>query len=114
MIGSKANIGNSFPVQFIVENTNDLKIKSGMAGSVLIGKKNERKQIVIPASSVVGTNIKPQVYLVKQGKAVLCDITISERVENKAVIEEGLSDGDVIVTNGFINLFDGANVSIKN
>lgn len=114
MIGSKANMGNSFPVQFLVGNTPDLKIKSGMSGSVLVANKNEQKQIIIPSSAIVGTNIKPQVYKVKQGKATLSDITISKRIGNKVVIEKGLTDGDVIVTNGFINLFDGANVSIKN
>lgn len=114
MIGSKANMGNSFPVQFSVVNTPDLKIKSGMAGSVLVTNKNEQKQIIIPSSSIVGTNIKPQVYKVIKGKATLTDITISKRIGNKIVIEKGLNEGDVIVTNGFINLFDGANVSIKN
>lgn len=114
MIGSKANMGNSFPVQFVVTNTPDLKIKSGMSGSVIVENQGEEKQIIIPSSSIVGTNIKPQVYKVKQGKAILSNITISKRIGSKVVIETGLTVGDVIVTNGFINLFDGANVSIKN
>jgi len=113
MIGSKANIGNSFPIQFLVVNTSDLKIKSGMSGSVIANDKDTQKQIIIPASSIVGTNIKPQVYKVKKGKAMLCDITISKRIGNKVIISNGLADGDMIVTNGFINLFDGANVNIK-
>lgn len=115
MIGSKANMGNSFPVQFLVGNTSDLKIKSGMSGTVLVAKTNEQKQIIIPASSIVGTNIKPQVYKVLGGKATLSDVSISKRIGNKVVVSKGLAAGDVIVTNGFINLFDGANVvSIKN
>jgi RND family efflux transporter MFP subunit len=114
MIGSKANIGNSYPIQFIVGNTPDLKIKSGMSGSVVISNKDQQKQIMIASSAIVGTNIKPQVYIVKQGKAILCDITISKRIGNKVIVDKGLTEGDVIVTNGFINLFDGANVSIKN
>lgn len=114
MIGSKANMGNSYPIQFLVGNTPDLKIKSGMSGSVFITNKDKQKQIMIPSSAIVGTNIKPQVYIVKQGKARLCDITISKRIGNKVIIDKGLTEGDVIVTNGFINLFDGANVSIKN
>ena len=114
LIGSKANMGNSFPVQFLVGNTPDLKIKSGMSGSVLVANKNEQKQIIIPSSAIVGTNIKPQVYKVLGGKAKLSDVSISKRIGNKVVINQGLIEGDVIVTNGFINLFDGANVSIKN
>jgi len=114
MTGSKANMGNSFPVQFSVKNTTDLKIKSGMFGSVQLKNNSDEKHIIIPASSVVGTNIQPQVYIVKNGKAILKDITISTRFQNKVVVSGGLTRGEVIITNGFINLFDGANVSVSN
>jgi len=113
MIGGKANVGNSFPIQFLVVNTPDLKTKSGMSGSVFITNTDKQKQIIIPSSSIVGTNIKPQVYKVKQGNALLSDVYISKRMGNKVIIDKGLVEGDVIVTNGFINLFDGANVIIK-
>jgi RND family efflux transporter MFP subunit len=119
MTGSKANMGNSFPVQFSVNNTAGLKIKSGMFGKVLLmanGMKNdsEQKSIIIPASAIVGTNIQPQVYLIKNGKAILQNINTSNRFQNKVEVSGGLTEGDVIITNGFINLFDGANVSISN
>jgi len=114
MTGSKANMGNSFPVQFSVKNTTDLKIKSGMFGRVQLKNNSDEKHIIIPASSVVGTNIQPQVYIVKNGKAILKDITISTRFQNKVVVSGGLTGGEVIITNGFINLFDGANVSVSN
>ncbi|MGE0021998.1 MAG: efflux RND transporter periplasmic adaptor subunit [Draconibacterium sp.] len=114
MTGSKANMGNSFPVQFSVNNTADLKIKSGMFGKVNLKNDSETEFIIIPASSIVGTNIQPQVYTVKNGKAILKNITISTRFQNKAVVSDGLTEGDVIISNGFINLFDGANVSVSN
>ena len=114
LIGSKANLSNSFPIQFSVNNTKDLKIKSGMFGKVILKNDDKQKHIVIPASAIVGTNIQPQVYLVKNGKAVLQNITVMDRVQNKAIIANGLNEGDIIVTNGFVNLFEGANVAIKN
>ena len=113
MIGSKANMGSSFPVQFTVNNTSDLKIKSGMFGKVLLKSETSGKGIVIPASAIVGTVNQPQVYLIKNGKSVLQNITVSKKIQNKAVASSGLNEGDVIVTNGFINLFDGANVTVK-
>ncbi|MBN1650258.1 MAG: efflux RND transporter periplasmic adaptor subunit [Bacteroidales bacterium] len=113
MTGSKANMGNSFPVQFLVKNTDDLKIKSGMFGKVLFDDEFEGKQISIPASSIIGTNIQPQVYVVKEGKAYLQNVIIATRFQNKVVISKGLSEGDIIITNGFINLFEGANVLIS-
>ena len=113
MIGSKANMGSSFPVQFTVNNTSDLKIKSGMFGKVLLKSEMSGKGIVIPSSAIQGTENQPQVYVVKNGKAILQNITISKKIQNKAVVSNGLNEGDVIVTNGFINLFDGANVTVK-
>ena len=113
MIGSKANMGSSFPIQFTVNNTSDLKIKSGMFGKVFLKSETFGKGIIIPSSAIQGTDNQPQVYVVKNGKALLQNITISKRTQNKAVVSNGLNEGDVIVTNGFINLFDGANVTVK-
>ena len=113
MIGSKANMGSSYPVQFIVTNTSDLKIKSGMFGKVNMKSENHKSGIIIPASAIVGTSSQPQVYKVKKGKAVLSDITIAQKIKNKTVVSKGLEDGDVIITNGFINLFNNANVTAK-
>jgi RND family efflux transporter MFP subunit len=113
MIGSKANMGSSFPVQFMVNNTSELKIKSGMFGKVLLKSETSRKGIVIPSSAIQGIENQPQVYILKNGKALLQNITISNKILNKAVVSSGLNEGDVIVTNGFINLFDGANVIVK-
>ena len=113
MIGSKANMGSSFPVQFSVNNTSDLKIKSGMFGKVNLKNSTKEMGIIIPASAIVGSANQPQIYLIKNGKSVLQNITISKKIQNKVVVSSGLNEGDVIVTNGFINLFDGANVTVK-
>lgn len=107
---SKANIGNSFPVELSVENTPDQMIRSGMFGKVLRLNNPDDQLITIPASSVVGTNIKPQVYKIIGNKAMLNDITISNRFGDKILVSRGLTAGDVIITGGFVNLFDGANV----
>lgn len=113
MIGSKANPGNSFPIQFQVANTKKLDIKSGMFGKVQINEISKEQGIIVPSSAIFGSNEKTQVYLIKHGKAVLQDITVSKKMQDKSVVSGGLNAGDVIVTNGFINLFDEANVVIN-
>ena len=85
-----------------------------MFGNVQLKSDSEGEHIIIPASAIVGTNIQPQVFLVKNGKAILQNISISSRFQNKILVSSGLTQGDVIVINGFINLFDGANVTISN
>jgi RND family efflux transporter MFP subunit len=114
LTGSKANMGSSFPVQFLADNTADLKIKSGMFGKVQQKNEAQEKGIVITSSAIVGTENQPKVYVIQNGKAVLQNVTISKRVQNNVVVASGLKAGDVLVTSGFINLFDGANVLILN
>ena len=113
MIGSKANMGNSFPVQFQVANTKKSTIKSGMFGKVSLSENEVKQGIIIPSSAIINSENQAQVYIVKNGKSVLHTITISKNIGNKTIVSGGLNVGDIIVTNGFINLFDGANVAIK-
>lgn len=115
MIGSKANMGSSFPIQFLLTNSKNLDIKSGMFGTVKrSGENAEAKPLIsIPTSAIVGSDQQAQVYIVKNGKATLHDITVSKRIANNTIISSGLTPKDVIVTKGLINLFDGANVSTQ-
>lgn len=114
MTGSKANMGNSFPVQFQVENTKNQAIKSGMFGKVNLSSTLQEQGILIPSSAIIEENNVSKVYAVKNGKAVLQTITTSKNIGNKTLVSNGLKENDIIVTNGFINLFDGANLLIKN
>lgn len=113
LIGSKANMGNSFPVQFTVNNIADFRIKAGMFGKVKIENPEKESGIIIPSSAITGTAEQPQVYLIKNGKATLQNITVLKRIKNQSIISSGLNEGDVIVTSGIINLFNGANVTVK-
>ena len=114
LIGSKGNIANTFPVQFLINNSPDMKIKSGMFGKVLVTETHMNDALVIPSSAIVGSDIEPKVYVVKNNKAMLQSIEIGQRLPNKIVVKGGLNVGDIIVTGGFINLSDGTAVTIKN
>ncbi len=113
MIGSKAIAGNNYQVQFTANNTPDLKIKAGMFGKVIPENKLSPQQILIPASALIGSNENAKVYLVQNQRVVLQEVMVGERFENLIHITGGLNPGDVYVTSGFINLFDGAPVTIK-
>lgn len=115
MIGSKANMGSSFPIQFQVNNTKDLTIKSGMFGKVSSKGGKLEQGIIIPSSAIVTEAGESQVYLIKNGVARLQTVTVSKTIGNKTVVSSGLVVGDVLIIDGFINLFEGANVElIKN
>ncbi|MBS1779885.1 MAG: efflux RND transporter periplasmic adaptor subunit [Bacteroidetes bacterium] len=113
MIGSKANMGNSFPVQFQVANNKQTAIKSGMFGKVRLSANKTEQGIFISSSAIINNEDQAQVYVVKSEKAVLRTITISNNIGNKAIVSGGLNQGDIVITSGFINLFDGANIRTK-
>ena len=99
MIGSKANMGNSFPIQFQVANTKNLSIKSGMFGKVNLSESEQEQGILIPTSAIMEENGIAKVYVIKNGKAVLKTITTSKTIGNKTLISSGLKEDDIIVTN---------------
>jgi RND family efflux transporter MFP subunit len=113
MIGCKANVGNSFPIQFQVANTKNLDIKAGMFGKVNLNEAKQEQGILIPTSSIIEKNGTVKVFLIKNGKAVMQAITTSRTIGDKTLVSSGLKENDIIVTNGFINLFDNANIITK-
>lgn len=114
MIGSKANIGNSYPLEFEIENTEDLDIKSGMFGKVFLEAEQTDQAIIVPSSAILSEDAALKVYVIKDGKAYSQKVKVERNIANRSLITEGLSIGDEIVTKGFINLFEEANVKTKN
>lgn len=112
-VGSKSNLAGSFPVQFMVTNTNENSLKSGMFGKVQMQQSSATEGLYIPVALIQGGEENPSVYIVKDNKAVLQKITIKTKVQDKVLVTAGLKEGDVIVNKGFINLFDGANVKVN-
>ena len=54
-----------------------------MFGKVNLKSENQKTGIIMPASAIVGSSSQPQVYKVKNGKAVLHNITIAQKIKNK-------------------------------
>lgn len=113
MIGSKSNQGNSFPVQFKLKNTPDLKIKAGMFGRVLLNTPQQIQGISIPTSAIQTDDGQHKVYVVKNGKAHLQKVEIGNTLGNRTQILSGLNEKDVLIIKGFINLVDGVTVNIS-
>jgi len=110
MIGSKANRSNDYPVKFDLKNNKEKSLKVGMFGIVKVSKDFGDNAILVPATAIRGSEESAQVYVVQNGKAVLKNVVVKTHVGNDVIVE-GLNDGDEIVTSGFVNLFDGANIT---
>lgn len=112
-VGSQANPAGSFPVQFIVNNSNKNQLKSGMFGKVQLQQNIATEGLYIPVVLIQGSEENASVYVVKNNKAVLQKITIKTKIQDKVLVTSGIKAGDILVSKGFINLFDGANVKMN-
>src|SRR5690554_1371196 len=112
-LGSKANPAARYPVEIEVENSKDSPIRAGMFGQVILDKQTKKSGIVLPLSVIQGQLDNAKVYVVKDGKAVLAPIKIGSTEGASVLVEEGLEEGDKVVSRGYVNLFEGANVNYE-
>jgi multidrug efflux pump subunit AcrA (membrane-fusion protein) len=53
------------------------------------------------------------VFVVKDNIATVTPIKVGRTMADETVIESGLADGDVVVTDGHLLLTDGSRVSVR-
>lgn len=110
LIGSRGNPANSFPIEIIVSNQSKQEIKAGMFGHLTLTTDKDITGIVIPSAAIVGSDLEPQVYVIKDGKARLQGIQIEKRIQDQVLVRAGLQENDVVIIGGLINVFEGAAV----
>ena len=87
----------------------------GLYVSVLLTLSQQPNATVVPAHAIVSTQQGAYVYVVKPGNTVEQRTVVPNRtIENETVVDKGLQSGEVIVTDGQINLVPGAKIEIKN
>ena len=110
--GSDRGTG-SFPVVISWENECG-DIRSGVSASVVIEPTNQPDRLVIPASAVLDDG-GDHVFVAENGRATRREVTLEERLGNRAAIAEGLSPGEMVILSGLTVLADGdpVNVSVR-
>lgn len=108
-IGAKADESRTFPVEIIVKNERNL-LRAGMFVRVRIPSTTKSKTLLIPREALVGSIKNPQVYVVENQVARLRNIKLGTEVGKKLEVLSGLSEGELVVTNGIINLKDSTKV----
>jgi membrane fusion protein, multidrug efflux system len=69
--------------------------------------------VVVPSEAVQVSQQGNFVYVVKDNVATVTPVKVSRLLGTETVIESGLSDGDVVVTDGHLLLTNGARVSVR-
>lgn len=112
-IAAKADSSLNFPVEIEISNNVNNDLKAGMYGTAVF-KSDQQKQTmtVIPRNAFVGSVSSNQVFVAENGIARLKTVTAGRILGDKVEILNGLSNGEMVITTGQINLQDGNAIEI--
>lgn len=88
-------------------------LHSGASGNIILTRAVENA-VVIPCSATFELQDMPCAYRVVDGKAVMTPLTVERTDDAKSyVVRKGLSEGDVIVTEGVGMIREGQEISVR-
>ncbi|NJK97454.1 MAG: efflux RND transporter periplasmic adaptor subunit, partial [Bacteroidales bacterium] len=110
-VSDRGDKAHNYVVKIKVAN-NSNKLKAGMYASVTVNKQLHAMSLAIPRLALIGSAKNPQVYVVENNKVKLCNIVIGQSNGLETEVLSGIKEGELVVTSGLINLFDGCSVEI--
>ena len=113
-ISAKASTSHTYPVEILIANNGKDKLKAGTYVNVSVNMGKSGKALMIPRDAIVSSVKDPSVYVVEGQVAKLVKIKTGRNFNSNLEVLDGLKEHDKVVTNGQINLTDGAKVSVIN
>ncbi|MBM3422111.1 MAG: efflux RND transporter periplasmic adaptor subunit [Chlorobi bacterium] len=111
-LSGKAGTGRTYEAEAVLENHGPEPLRAGMFVRVILKGSELRNVPVIPRTALSGSILSPEVYVVKNQTARLRKITVGREYGDYLAVSSGLSEGELVVTNGQNELRDGAQVRI--
>lgn len=111
-ISPQGSSAHTFPVEILISNNSENPLKAGTYVNARVDMGKSGKVLMIPRDAIVSTIKDPSVYVVKGEKVQLVKINTGLDYNSYLEVTSGISEGDQVVTNGQINLTDGAGISI--
>lgn len=100
-----------FSVEILIGNEKD-ELMPGIFVYVLTPVFSRPDAISIPRDSFFKEGEKEFVYVAKDGAALKKEIKTGENIGNTVVVESGLNEGDILISEGRTLLTDGAKIRI--
>ena len=111
-ISPQGSSAHTFPVEIVIANNRENPLKAGTYVNARVDMGKSAKVLMIPRDAIVSSIKDPSVYVVKGEKVELVKINTGIEYNSYLEVTSGISEGDQVVTNGQINLTDGAGISI--
>lgn len=89
------------------------QVKLGMTAKVTLNDSSKKgASFLLPASAIYKTGSQPQVWLVKDNRVQLTNITVANYSDNEVIVSQGLKSGDIVVTAGISKLVENTEVRL--
>lgn len=108
-VSPQGSSSHTYPVEIAISNSKN-QLKAGTYVNIDITLGENIKALLVPRDAIVSSVKDPSVYLIKDNIAKLVKINIGRDLGPYMEILSGIEEGDYVVTNGQINLSDGAKV----
>ncbi|MFT6748882.1 MAG: membrane fusion protein (multidrug efflux system) [Flavobacterium sp.] len=112
-IAAKADETLNFPVEIEITNRSGNELRAGMYGTAKFASNQQQKTLtVVPRNAFVGSVSANQIFVIENAVAKLRKVTSGRILGDKVEIIAGLSEGDLVIVTGQINLQDGSKVEV--
>lgn len=113
-IAPKADATLNYPVDLLITNNHDSKLRAGMYGFANFDAEADQHKpiLMVPRNAFVGSVSSNLVYTIIDNKAVAKTVVSGRNFGDFVEILEGLKEGEIVITSGQINLTNQAPVSI--
>jgi multidrug efflux system membrane fusion protein len=92
----------------------DRRLWPGQFVNVVVTLTTDRAAVVVPTTAVQAGQQGQYVFVVKSDQtADLRTVTVARTVANESVIQQGLTPGETVVTDGQLRLVPGSRVTVK-
>jgi RND family efflux transporter MFP subunit len=98
-------------IRATMPNTDDLLWPGTLVNVQL--KLRDEEAVVIPSAAVQVSQQGNFVFVVKDGKAMVRPVTVARVMTKETALERGLEGGETVVTDGFLQLTNGASVAVR-
>ena len=113
-ISPQGSGAHTFPVEIIIANNDKNPLKAGTYVNARVDMGQTGKALMIPRDAIVSSVKDPSVYVIKGETVELVKINTGSDYNSYLEVISGINEGDQVVTNGQINLTNGAKVSVIN
>ncbi|MEI6756900.1 MAG: efflux RND transporter periplasmic adaptor subunit [Chlorobium sp.] len=111
-VSDKAGRDHTFRVEVALQNPGKNAFRSGMFARVLHTGDGKREALLVPRTALVSGIRKPELFVVRHGKAFLRPLVTGMELQNYLEVIDGIAAGDSVVVSGQNELQDGAAVSV--